>query len=957
MKLKLPKHLISAIIALGALAQGVPLSNSIFNNNGGYRGNSLEVSGTVSINNDYYWSPEGNGIMSGNGTITSAATYDDYNYSISLSGNVTIGSGIKFKNFDLYVHNATINATFDSNCCIELYGGTCNLTNAVFNEIVYLTVEGGTIIHPNLEINKSIFYFIQDKSSTLKGNLICNGGNMLLHGNLQDMTASNFGGLIIDWYDEGGFISPTLTITGSLIIKSDTPVIFLNEGRRYAAPNRVVIACKNLKSQSALGKLKPFFAAEGTGNIDFQKGYQFEARAGENGYTNIYLVKGNTSTPNFSGGSSNSESSDGAKPPSSAGITVNSGQTVFIPAAPGGTVNMQGGTANATSAPDSILNAGIFKGNSGTVLTTPNQKFSMDGSQDIGYSITGPNADEGANLSIGENGGSAASIRLKGANYNSALTTVGNGTLTISEGTTLGLGENSKLKLKGRGSNTTNFGKVKANVDMGTGSTFLNQGTIDGIIAMSRSAILINNGTLNGDVTIASEAKAYGSGTYNGITTVENNGLLYVGNSPGYQKHDNLVLKNGAKLGFYIDGTTPATLSNNGSGTHSFLSASGALTLEGVVNVDISIGLGLVFNGAETFSVTLMKADPAKITATDADFKATITEGEELLEEGSAKLTWQEELGELVFSATVSEEALAMVTSGDFANTLWAGAEVVKDFATTATKQFLIGKPGQTTAWGAALGSFINHSGKDGFDYDGYGYAVGIQHAFSEQFRAGCALGQTFGTFKSDSGRLKSDQTGIMAAVTAQYVQTLNQGQDSWGISGYMAYGSVKNDAKSTFLGKTEWDDSVFALGLQTDYRTKISENSSLTFFTGIEYTYGSQDTISFRNGGKLTDGRMQTWSIPVGITLRTQIDECCLGSLIPEITVAYVGHVSQQAPTIRANNYKMRGNSPGRSEFMLNAGANWLIDENWSVGLFYNLETRSNATNHSGNLSVRYAF
>ncbi len=105
----------------------------------------------------------------------------------------------------------------------------------------------------------------------------------------------------------------------------------------------------------------------------------------------------------------------------------------------------------------------------------------------------------------------------------------------------------------------------------------------------------------------------------------------------------------------------------------------------------------------------------------------------------------------------------------------------------------------------------------------------------------------------------------------------------------------------------------------------------------------------------------MQVWSVPAGVTAKTQV---ALGGnqyLIPELTVSYVGDVSRTNPSVKSSIYgvevKSEGSNPGRSAFMLNAGANWIINQNWSLGAFYTLEARSSQVNQSASLSARYSF
>lgn len=1017
MKLRLPKLLLSAIVALGAIAQGITLSNSIFeateyNDEDGYSidyvhngDSSLTVVGDFQLRSDvatwYEWHTDSASTISldGVGRIWGSKSTMD-NPEVYL-GDFGIYCGIYAENYDEYPQinkvelgknivfdfvyldiaagnpygaplTIDINSTFTYGSILLAYGNNTivDINDATF-EYVQLEINGSTYRSDNLVVSDKLGLNVgvsNDYDVTgyniILGNLTLNGGGVLpTNGNSiapyfekpsSGAYKSIWGGVYIGSY---GAWWGELHVTGNLQVTKDTGIWFLSPTANTPTANDSLFICGSVDSTS-LSKLKAYsvVADEDTETFGDYKALsgQFIAKANIDGKVHVHYSQ-NGMMPSDSTASA---------------TKVASGATVTYNSADSQPYYLDGGTLDATAA-GADLDTAHITGAAGVLKTTANQTLTISNGYSLGYNVEGD-----ANLKL--TGGIST---LNGSTYDTRKTSVEGGLLIVSEKATLGTDDNSELTLAESDtsgySSVTNFGKVRGKVQMGEGSTFLNQGTIDGIVAMSTGGVFTNNGTITGDVDIVSKSYLYGSGTFEGTTRVQQDGLLYIGNSPGYQKHNNLTLASGSNLGFCIDGRTAASADNNGYGTHSFMSVSGTLTLDGVVNVNIDINGGIAAGGTTPFTLTLLKVnDPSKITVTNGGtLKGNIISGGELLVEGSAKIEWKEEMGELIFSGQVTQEAVDalknldnyIVDSGSgpvggtqpyttdvaIANTLWASTGVVKDFATTATNQFLIGKPGQTTTWGAALGTFISHGGSYGFDYNGAGYAVGVQHAVSEQFRLGLALGQSFGTFTADNGLLKSDQMGIMAAITAQYVQTMNQGRDSWGVSGYLAYGGVENDATTPLGGSLKWDDTVLSLGLRADYRMSLSESSSLTFFTGFEYTYGSQDTIA----GILTDGRMQTWSIPVGITLRTQIDMCCHGVLVPEITVAYVGHVSQQAPTIHSGGYKMQGSDPGRNELMLNVGTNWLIDENWSVGLFYNLEVRSDATNHSGNLSVRYAF
>ena len=245
---------------------------------------------------------------------------------------------------------------------------------------------------------------------------------------------------------------------------------------------------------------------------------------------------------------------------------------------------------------------------------------------------------------------------------------------------------------------------------------------------------------------------------------------------------------------------------------------------------------------------------------------------------------------------------------------------------------------------------------------------MGLQHAFTESFRAGFALGQNFGTYTSEDRLTDIEQMGIMPALTAQYVSM--QGKNSFSLNAHVAYGMMENEAKTcvggmaSMPGRAEWDDTVFSGGLRAAWNMQLTDNVTVSPFIGLSYRHVSQDAFTERYAAgkrQYEGGSMQVWSLPVGVTLRSTHELSNGGLLAPELTLAYVGDIFRDTPSLNTRfgdiSRRVEGYDPGRSSFMLNAGINWLIDQNWSAGASYNLDARADQVIQSVNGSVRYSF
>ena len=278
----------------------------------------------------------------------------------------------------------------------------------------------------------------------------------------------------------------------------------------------------------------------------------------------------------------------------------------------------------------------------------------------------------------------------------------------------------------------------------------------------------------------------------------------------------------------------------------------------------------------------------------------------------------------------------------------------------------MIGNAEQTTWWGGAFGTF-QHVSDDtkGYTYNSGGYGVGLQHSFSDSFRAGFGLGQSFGTYSARRNGTEVDQMAIMPILTAQYISM--QGQNSFSLNAHLAYGNVENEAEtinSGIPGTAEWNDTVFSGGLRAAWNVKASDTLTISPFIGLTYRHVAQDnfTEKYTGGARhYSNGSLQEWSLPLGVTFRA-VHGLADGSILaPELTLAYVADISRNNPSMRCTNghfnSTIEGYVPNRSSFMMNAGINWIIDQNWSLGASYNLEVTDDQTDQAINGSVRYSF
>lgn len=608
---------------------------------------------------------------------------------------------------------------------------------------------------------------------------------------------------------------------------------------------------------------------------------------------------------------------------------------------------LDGGTIDASLVSSPNLNGNIIGGTSGTLITTQDHILTYTESGEHGYDVVGvvlPSGEStpGAGIIIGsESSAEDSHVVLSGSSYTSANVQVYKGTLEIGSETTVGMDGSS------------------GTVGVGVGDSTVQ---------------LINNGTIKNDVIVGTGSIVRGSGSYEASVFLSEGSLMYVGNSPGFNSVNVLTTSNSTTLGFFLDGTAKATFTQKGEGTYSNMTV-GTLNWAADTHVLLEVGNGLLKSNQENFSLELLTYSgtgdavaPAGQLTSDQLSLSGLTE---ILAPGSLKVYWDGNI--LRADGSVNYATASGLISPDgvrVANALWSSVRSVSNFMRTSASQLDTYHVGANNIWAGGLGDFARMSAgssADGFDYNGGGYAVGADHAFSGQFTGGIAFGQTFGTNKASRGEADFKQTGIMGGIYTRFLQELNK-TSSLALDGYAAYGNVENRGNMLLAGgersSDRWNDAVVNLGFKASWMIKLDDSQTLTPFVGMNYEHGAQQDITMSTSAgdrSFRDGSMQSWSIPVGVTWRKIFSLNETSRLIPEVTLAYVGEVSRNTPNVTTDilgrTVKVEGADPGRNAVLANAGVRWVINNTWSTGLYYTIESRKDMTNQGVNGSVNYSF
>lgn len=687
-------------------------------------------------------------------------------------------------------------------------------------------------------------------------------------------------------------------------------------------------------------------------------------------------------------------------------------------------VHIVGGTLDAAgvSADTALSSEVIVEGTDGLLIMTEDQTLNLTGSltgdSSVGYDVQGEDGGSAGTIGIGTAGGSLSgtAVELTGESYAVNALEVRSGIATIAESAGLGhelteitvgtaSGETTSAILVNRGAvngktvevladgSVTNYGTITAadsvtldggaamanmaggelsaqSIAVNADAALSNAGTITGDISLAGS--MTNSGVSTGTITVLDGGSLSGGGTF-GNVDVQNGGTLDVQGAAGFSS---LTVGDGSKITFSVNGVTPYSSGMSASETYSH-AAVDSLTFSGTPAIGVSIGSGVIASGSDTFTLTLLQADAVTSSgAVDTDALAAaleLTGSADLVSDYD--LSWDEASGTLTFSGTLNTTAASGLAGQDaslLADTLWSSVSSVVSFARTAAEQGKLAGVRSSRLWGAGLGHFTSMPSAgslSGFSYNGGGYALGADMATGKEAVAGVAFGQMFGTHKSDNSMLSDKQRAFMFALYGNVRQELDQGQEL-NLSGYFSYGSVDHTARTHVggsrqtPGRAKWDDDVYAFGLLADWNIKVSDTMTVAPFTGITYMYGSRGAIAetFDGGSRsFGNGSLQTWSIPVGVTLKSVWGLSNGQSLLPEVSVAYVGDIARRNPYARTWSAGQavtgKGHNPGRNALMTRAGLGWQISKNWQTGAYYTLEVRSGQTNQSASINASYSF
>lgn len=335
--------------------------------------------------------------------------------------------------------------------------------------------------------------------------------------------------------------------------------------------------------------------------------------------------------------------------------------------------------------------------------------------------------------------------------------------------------------------------------------------------------------------------------------------------------------------------------------------------------------------------------------------------------EGKYKIYVDPNPGALVTLVGPSAEAVA--------NTMLSAANSVGAFSDAVMAEVRMPRVGDHRLWGVMLGEgdrVTREGDRSGYHYNGAGYTVGYDHNIGKRTYAGIALGQMYGVYTATHTYLHDRQVATMVGAYAHTDWNAGKSGDNrvnW--DSFFTYGRVHNKARGTayadrsITAHASWDSDVIKAGTEISYDFNLDETTRITPYIGLTLTYVNQEDVHLKHdssGFAYRDGSYTNLTVPVGMRFAKIYDLGKNGTVIPQFSVAYLADIARNDASVKTEAVKgtitkIKGVTPGRNGVMGEVGTAWVINPQWTTGLYYTVEHRRRDTEHTVHAHVSYGF
>lgn len=250
---------------------------------------------------------------------------------------------------------------------------------------------------------------------------------------------------------------------------------------------------------------------------------------------------------------------------------------------------------------------------------------------------------------------------------------------------------------------------------------------------------------------------------------------------------------------------------------------------------------------------------------------------------------------------------------------------------------------GVTLAWGTAYGQSARISGV-GADYSIYGGAIGLEHHFVSGRSLGAALGYDWGTV-SPFGSSDIDQETLHAAVYGRAGIWQLGANSAVAVDWSAAYGDTTSESD---LVDGDWTQESLQLDARVSYLRKLNDRTTGSVFAGVQYFAADSDTVD-----GLEVSSMQNLRAEIGAGISYKLNQ--KATVYGEASV--YNDVMRHNPCVDDGDVCIKGSNPGRTGGTLSVGAQYDLNDDWSVRGGYSFDVAEDSTEHNFNAGAVYKF
>lgn len=324
-------------------------------------------------------------------------------------------------------------------------------------------------------------------------------------------------------------------------------------------------------------------------------------------------------------------------------------------------------------------------------------------------------------------------------------------------------------------------------------------------------------------------------------------------------------------------------------------------------------------------------------------------------EEGNAILTLSEQVLltlDPLANAVQAANWGVQKSSQAFTSLLWqprsAAAEVRTDSVDSKGMSVPAAPSSRTVAWGAAYSGFSSLSTSGNFcgaDYSLYGGAIGVERQCAKGSSIGVALGYDWGK-TSPHAVSRVNQDTMHAALYGRALNRKLGSKSSVALDWSAAVGNTTSEHDQ--LG-SDWEQKSMQLDARATYGYELTNRTTLSGFAGAQY-YAQESASTSR----IHASSMQNLRLMLGGGVSYKATERT--TLYGEATI--YNDTMRHNPTSDLDGfYYGNGTNPGRLGGSISVGAQYQLNDKWSINGNYTYEGADNSDEQRVNVGASYTF